>query len=148
MNFIENLNGFRAAIPWPDWCALAWFAVCWIGYTLYSGHEGWARRSLMRGTDRLRAAWMRRMLDREVVKMEGRLDAVEQRLVGLVEAEPDEDGWIRERRRDLVQGQGRDAHSLAIRGAVDDAPRNRWFVHLQSLRRTPKTAKRSGGSTL
>ena len=34
MNFIENLNGFRAAIPWPGWCALAWFAVCWIGYTL------------------------------------------------------------------------------------------------------------------
>jgi uncharacterized membrane protein len=66
MSFIENLNGFRAAIPWPDWCALAWFAVCWIGYTLYSGHEGWARRSLMRGTDRLRTAWMQRMLDREV----------------------------------------------------------------------------------
>jgi uncharacterized membrane protein len=66
MNFIENLNGFLTAIPVADGCALAWFAACWIGYTVYSGHEGWARRSLMRGTDRLRAAWMKRMLDREV----------------------------------------------------------------------------------
>lgn len=73
MNFVENLNGFRAAIPWPDWCALAWFAACWIGYTLYSGHEGWARRSLMRGTDRLRTAWMKRMLDREVRIMDAAL---------------------------------------------------------------------------
>lgn len=66
MNFIENLNRFRAAIPGSDWGALAWFVACWIGYTGYSGHERWARCSLMRGTDRLRTAWMKRMLDREV----------------------------------------------------------------------------------
>ena len=73
MNFIENLNTFRAAIPGQDWGALAWFAACWMGYTFYSAHHGWARRSLMRGTDRLRMAWMRRMLEREVRIMDAAL---------------------------------------------------------------------------
>ncbi|MBK7541386.1 MAG: DUF599 domain-containing protein [Candidatus Competibacteraceae bacterium] len=66
MDFQENLNRFCAAVPGPDWLALAWFVVCWVGYTVYSKHGGWARRSLMRGTDRLRTVWMERMLERDV----------------------------------------------------------------------------------
>ena len=73
MNFIENLNGFRAAIPGSDWGALAWFAACWIGYTLYADREGHACRSLVRGTDRLRTVWMERMLEREVRIMDAAL---------------------------------------------------------------------------
>ncbi|MBL8259308.1 MAG: DUF599 domain-containing protein [Candidatus Competibacteraceae bacterium] len=66
MNFTEGLHHFLAAIPRLDLLALAWFAVCWIGYTLYSSRGGRAHRSLMRGTDRLRAIWMERMLERDV----------------------------------------------------------------------------------
>lgn len=66
MAFLENLNQFLSAVPWPDWLALLWFAGCWIGYTYYASHEGLGRRSLMRGTDRLRTVWMERMLERDV----------------------------------------------------------------------------------
>ncbi len=74
------------------------------------------------------------VLDREVVQLEGGLNLVEERLVGLVETEPDEDRRIRERRRDLVQGEGRDPHAVPIGGAVDDARRSRWLFHRHSLR--------------
>ena len=66
MEFIENLNRFRVAVPWLDWFALAWLAACWIGYTAYADHEGRACRSLIRGTDRMREVWMDRLLEREV----------------------------------------------------------------------------------
>lgn len=66
MNAIERLDLFRAAIPWMDWFALAWFAVCWIGYTIYANHEGRACRSLIRGTNQMREVWMERLLEREV----------------------------------------------------------------------------------
>ena len=66
MAFLEHLNLFRAAIPGLDWLALAWFAVCWIGYTVYANREGRSCRSLIRGTDRMRTVWMERLLEREV----------------------------------------------------------------------------------
>ncbi len=46
------------------------------------------------------------VLDREVVKVEGRLHVVEQSFARFVESQPDEDRRIRERRRDLVAGRG------------------------------------------
>ena len=88
------------------------------------------------------------VLDGEVVKVEGRLDVVEQGFARFVESQPDENRRIRERRRDLVQFEGRNPHAVPIGGAVDDARRNRGLVHLQSLRRTPATAKRLGRPTL
>ena len=66
MAFLDHLNLFRAAIPGSDWFALAWFAVCWIGYTIYANHKGRACHSLIRGTDRMRKVWMERLLEREV----------------------------------------------------------------------------------
>lgn len=66
MTFLDHLNLFRVAIPWLDWFALAWFAICWIGYTAYATREGRTCRSLIRGTDRMRVAWMERLLEREV----------------------------------------------------------------------------------
>ncbi len=66
MTFLDHLNLFRAAIPGLDWFALAWFATCWIGYTAYADHKGRTSPSLVRGTDRMRMAWMERLLEREV----------------------------------------------------------------------------------
>ena len=66
MAFLEHLNLFRAAIPGLDWFALAWFAACWIGYTLYTDRQGQAGRNLLRGTDRMRTVWMERLLEREI----------------------------------------------------------------------------------
>lgn len=66
MDFLESLNRFLAAIPRLDWLALAWFALCWVGYTAYSSYGRRSHQSLMRGTDRLRTVWMERMLEREV----------------------------------------------------------------------------------
>ena len=62
------------------------------------------------------------VFDRQVVQVEGALDLLEQRLVRLVEAEPDEERRIGEGGRDLVDGERRDAHAGAIGGAVDDPP--------------------------
>jgi uncharacterized membrane protein len=66
MTFFDHLNLFLVTIPASDWFALAWFAVCWIGYTVYASREGRSCRSLIRGTDRMRMAWMERLLEREV----------------------------------------------------------------------------------
>ena len=66
MTFLDHLNLFRAAIPGSDWFVLAWFAVCWIGYTVYTNHEGRVCRSLIRGTDQMRMVWMESLLEREI----------------------------------------------------------------------------------
>lgn len=66
LTFLDHLNLFFAAIPGSDGFALAWFAVCWIGYTVYASHKGRACHSLIRGTDRMRMVWMERLLEREV----------------------------------------------------------------------------------
>lgn len=61
MTFLDHLKLFRTAIPGLDWFALAWFAACWIGYTLYADRKGRVSPSLVRGTDRMRMAWMERL---------------------------------------------------------------------------------------
>lgn len=67
MTYLDHLKSlFLVTIPGSDWLALAWFAVCWIGYTVYANREGRACRSLIRGTDRMRVVWMERLLEREV----------------------------------------------------------------------------------
>ena len=64
MNFIENLNTFRAAIPGKT--GARWRGSRRVGWDTPSiplTTDGRAC-SLMRGTDRLRMAWMRRILER------------------------------------------------------------------------------------
>lgn len=48
-----------------DIFALAWFFVCWLGYTFYSRHRGVKKPSLSNSLDLYRFDWMMRMLNRE-----------------------------------------------------------------------------------
>lgn len=47
-----------------DIVAVAWFLICWIGYTVFADHKR-ASHGLMGAVARHRKAWMERMLERE-----------------------------------------------------------------------------------
>lgn len=48
-----------------DIWAIAWFLLCWIGYTLYSGRTGGTSGNLIDTMARHRIGWMRQMLKRD-----------------------------------------------------------------------------------
>lgn len=48
-----------------DMLALAWFLLCWTGYTWLANYRSKTTRSLMRVTHCYREIWMRRLLERE-----------------------------------------------------------------------------------
>lgn len=55
---MSALGGF------PGVVALAWFAICWIGFTIYADHTR-PDRGLMGATSAARARWMQRMVERD-----------------------------------------------------------------------------------
>ena len=65
-----------------------------------------------------------RVLDREVVQAELLLHLAQQRLLGLVQPNPDELTVAGQRRLDLIDGQGRGARPAGVGGAVDDRSRS------------------------
>lgn len=48
-----------------EWLALAFFALCWVGYARYSEMRDRREDSLFSATNRMRLQWMREMLERE-----------------------------------------------------------------------------------
>ncbi len=54
-----------AGMDWQDSLALAFFVLCWGGYSLYSDQETNAKHALVNATNRWRLQWMREMLGRE-----------------------------------------------------------------------------------
>jgi uncharacterized membrane protein len=59
---------FGAPVPqisYIDLSAFAWFAACWIGYTLYSDRAARKGTNLVGAMARQREAWMRQMVGRE-----------------------------------------------------------------------------------
>ena len=58
-------------MTWPlfpiwDWAALAWFFICWGGYTVLVDHSPMRRRSIAAAMAVHRRDWMREMLGREL----------------------------------------------------------------------------------
>jgi len=59
-----SFANFLTKFSWPDWIALGWFLLCWLGYEQVV-ERGWSgHTSLMEETHRLRQAWARVMLGR------------------------------------------------------------------------------------
>lgn len=55
MNSVESLDIF----------AIVWFAVCYIGYTLFTNYGPFSNNSLMSKMHLVRLAWMHQMVDRD-----------------------------------------------------------------------------------
>jgi uncharacterized membrane protein len=54
-----------ADIALADGLVIAWFFLCWIGYTRYADDQNRFTRSLMGNMHRYRLEWMRRMIERD-----------------------------------------------------------------------------------
>ena len=52
--------------PLLDWIALAWFLVCWSGYTAYANYKMTRVPNLSQSLTELRSYWMSSMLTREI----------------------------------------------------------------------------------
>ena len=52
--------------PLWDWAALAWFLICWGGYTLVADHSHLRRRTITAAMAVHRRRWMREMLGRDL----------------------------------------------------------------------------------
>ncbi len=55
---------FGAAVP--DYIALAWLLVCWVGYTVFADRPNRDAPNLVEALHRYRVRWMERMLEREL----------------------------------------------------------------------------------
>jgi len=53
------------ALSLLDVLALAWFAVCWLGYAAYADHKSLTQQTLVSVMDSYRLAWMLKMLARD-----------------------------------------------------------------------------------
>jgi uncharacterized membrane protein len=53
-------------VPILDLCALAWFLICWVGYTRYADHQSRNNLTLMSVMHSYRMQWMQEMLRRDV----------------------------------------------------------------------------------
>ncbi len=49
-----------------DYGALAWFAACWVGFTLYADYSRWREKSVTAVVESHRIQWMRNMVGREM----------------------------------------------------------------------------------
>jgi uncharacterized membrane protein len=52
-------------IPAIDFVALAWFAICWIGYTRYADYNYTRKVNLMHTMDGMRMRWMQEVMTRD-----------------------------------------------------------------------------------
>ena len=52
-------------IPWPDFIALGFFILCWVGYNYYSEYSITSKKSLLTVMNGYRGMWMREMIRRE-----------------------------------------------------------------------------------
>jgi uncharacterized membrane protein len=55
---MRNVINLLAELPWLDWLALACFLGGWVGYATFARHQGFAERSVLATTNRLRRQWM------------------------------------------------------------------------------------------
>ena len=56
---------FGLDLSYWDYGALAWFLLCWLGFTLYADYSGKRERSMTAAMNRYRQRWMMVMLRRE-----------------------------------------------------------------------------------
>jgi uncharacterized membrane protein len=55
---MRNLINLLGELPWLDWLALACFLGGWVGYATFARRQGFAERSVLATTNRLRRQWM------------------------------------------------------------------------------------------
>lgn len=60
------MNGVLDNFTSLDLAALAWFAICWIGYSICADHTPLRRYSASTAMSRYRREWMCRMVEREI----------------------------------------------------------------------------------
>ncbi|NJM43166.1 MAG: DUF599 family protein [Brachymonas sp.] len=58
-------------LPWPDWLALFWFFVAWIGYSWFTRTQGEKRSSLIATTNKYRGYWMVQATSRDPRVLDG-----------------------------------------------------------------------------
>jgi uncharacterized membrane protein len=55
---MKNFFSVLGELPWPDWLALAAFLAGWVGYASFARRQGYAERSLLAVSNRVRRQWM------------------------------------------------------------------------------------------
>jgi uncharacterized membrane protein len=68
---MKSLSDVLAVLPWPEWVALAWFFVAWIGYARFAKRRAGVQQSLLAASNRVRRQWMLQATKREVRVVDG-----------------------------------------------------------------------------
>jgi len=68
---MKSLSDVLAVLPWPEWVALAWFFVAWIGYARFAKRRAVVQQSLLAASNRVRRQWMLQATKREVRVVDG-----------------------------------------------------------------------------